>query len=206
MNNRCQAPVIHGQRPWTRKVDKTARKGTSLVPERVVSGTRGVPAPAATHRETTNPRGRDRSEHQAPPLSNHHRQGGCIIGAWHRVFTAKGRGRGRSTRPPGRGHHSSPNGLSRGREVSPPQPPRIARPPPPEGENGQNTTHHRSPTHHRQGGCINGAWHRVFTAKGRGREWSTRPPHIARPPTPEGENGQNTTHHPSPTHHRQVDA
>ncbi len=46
MNNRCQAPVMHGHRPWTRKVDKTVRKGTLLVPEWLFFGGERCPHPS----------------------------------------------------------------------------------------------------------------------------------------------------------------
>jgi hypothetical protein len=57
MNNRCQAPVMHGRRPSAFWGDKTFRTGTLLVPEWFFSGASGVPTPAATLRVATTPEG-----------------------------------------------------------------------------------------------------------------------------------------------------
>jgi hypothetical protein len=52
-------PIYSRPQAVSAMVDQTVRKGTLLVPERCVSGASGVPTPAATPRETTNPEGAD---------------------------------------------------------------------------------------------------------------------------------------------------
>jgi hypothetical protein len=76
MNKWGQAPFIHGRRPWARMVDKTVRKGTSLVPEWFFSGASGVPPQPQRGERPPTPEGADgqNTTHDRPP--NHHRQGG----------------------------------------------------------------------------------------------------------------------------------